>query len=62
LSKPDTIEHVWIDPDTGLRADSGCAGARELPFAEGSAPAELSPCAGDVPARVRGWLQRLFGR
>ncbi|HET9405460.1 MAG TPA: penicillin-binding protein 1B [Burkholderiales bacterium] len=62
LPKPDTIEHVWVDPDTGLRADSGCAGARELPFAEGSAPAEHSPCAGDVPARVRGWLQRLFGR
>ena len=62
LSKPDTIEHVWIDPQTGLRADSGCADARELPFAQGSAPEERSPCAGDVPARVRGWFQRFFGR
>jgi len=62
LPKPDTIEHVWIDPHTGLRADSGCADARELPFAQGSAPAERSPCTGDVPARFKGWLERIFGR
>ena len=62
LPKPETVEHVWIDPQTGLRADSGCAGARELPFAGGSAPVERSPCAADIPARVRSWFERLFGR
>jgi penicillin-binding protein 1B len=60
LPKPDTIENVWIDPQNGLRADSGCAGARELPFAGGSAPVERSPCAGDLPARVKSWFEQLF--
>ena len=62
LPKPEAVEHVWIDPQTGLRADSGCAGARELPFTGGSAPVERSPCAADIPARVRSWFERLFSR
>jgi len=62
LPKPDTIEHVWIDLQSGLRADSSCAGARELPFAQGSAPAGRSPCTSDFPSRVRSWFERMFGR
>ncbi len=62
LPKPDSIENVWIDPQNGLRADSGCAGARELPFAAGSAPAEFSPCTGDLPGRVKSWFERIFGQ
>ena len=62
LPRPETIEMAWIDPQTGLLADRACAGAVELPFAKGSAPTEHAPCASSAPARVRSWLQRLFGR
>ena len=69
LPKPDGVESVLIDPQSGLRADSGCAGALELPFAQGSAPVERAPCATSVGVAVeevkqqtKSWLQRLFGR
>jgi penicillin-binding protein 1B len=69
LPRPEGIENVLIDPQSGLRADIGCAGALELPFANGSAPAERAPCATDVGVaveqvkeRARSWLERLFRR
>jgi penicillin-binding protein 1B len=69
LPKPDGIENVLIDPQSGLRADFACSGAVELPFALGSAPVERAPCASAVGAAVEGvkqqaknWMQRLFGR
>jgi penicillin-binding protein 1B len=71
LEKPERIEHVWIDPQSGLRGIS-CPGAQELPFVQGSAPRELAPCAtpldGAVEAvgatieKAKSWLDRLFGR
>jgi len=61
LPVPEQIETVWIDPANGLRASADCAGARELPFYRGSAPAENSPC---VSTRANGtgksWWRRLF--
>ena len=69
LPKPDGIENVLIDPESGLRADFACPGAVELPFAQGSAPAERAPCASALGVAVEGvkqqaksWMQRLFGR
>ena len=69
LPKPDGIENVLIDPQSGLRADFACAGALELPFAQGSAPVERAPCASavgiavdQVKQQAKSWLQRLFGR
>jgi len=68
-AKPDGIENVLIDPQSGLRADVLCAGALELPFAQGSAPVERAPCASalgvaveDVKQSAKNWLERLFGR
>ncbi len=71
LEKPERIEHVWIDPQSGLRGIS-CPGAQELPFVQGSAPREMAPCATAVDAAVeavgatvdkaKSWLERLFGR
>ena len=71
-AKPERIEDVWIDPQTILRGDSGCPGAVELPFVQGSAPADRAPCASAVGAAVdavdntvkkaKSWLERLFGR
>ena len=72
LNKPDGIEQVWIDPQTNLRGDSGCAGALELPFVQGSAPAERSPCSTAVGQAVdavdntvkkaKSWFERIFGK
>ena len=62
LPKPDGVEIVHIDPQTGLRG-SGCPGAFELPFVAGSAPEGRAPCAdGKTVERVKGWLERIFGR
>jgi penicillin-binding protein 1B len=72
LASPESIERVWIDPQTNLRGDSQCAGAVQLPFIQGSAPRETSPCATTSGAvvdavdqgvqRAKSWFDRLFGR
>jgi penicillin-binding protein 1B len=72
LPKPDAVEQVWIDPQTNLRGDSQCAGAVELPFIQGSAPRDTSPCSTTSGAvidavdhsvqKAKSWLERLFGR
>jgi penicillin-binding protein 1B len=69
LAKPEGIENVLIDPQSGLRADFACAEALELPFAQGSAPSERAPCASavgvaveQVKQKAKSWLQRLFGK
>jgi penicillin-binding protein 1B len=66
--KPDGIEIVLIDAESGLRADAGCTGAIELPFTQGSAPVERAPCSSAlgvvieaVQQRAKSWLERLFG-
>ena len=62
LPKPDGVEVVAIDPQTGLRG-SGCPGAYDLPFVAGSAPEGRAPCAdGQTVEKVKGWLERIFGR
>jgi len=67
--KPDGIENVLIDPQSGLRADVLCPGALELPFVQGSAPVERAPCASalgvaveEVKQSAKTWLERLFRR
>jgi penicillin-binding protein 1B len=63
LPRPEGVEQVWIDPENGLRADSTCNGAVELPFVQGSAPEERSPCATTTtPQRIRNFFDRLFNR
>jgi penicillin-binding protein 1B len=72
LAKPERIELVWIDPQTGLRGGTSCPGSMEIPFVQGSAPRERAPCSGAVDAaveaveatveRAKSWLERLFGR
>ena len=71
-AQADGIEQVWIDPQTNLRGDSQCAGALELPFVQGSAPQERSPCASVAGSvidtvdttvkKAKGFWERLFGR
>jgi penicillin-binding protein 1B len=72
LARPERVEVVSIDPLTGLRGGPSCPGAAEVPFVQGSAPAERAPCSGAMDAaveavekgveRAKGWLDRLLGR
>jgi penicillin-binding protein 1B len=72
LAKPERIELVWIDPQTGLRGGTSCPGSTEIPFVQGSAPRDRAPCSGAVDAaveaveatveRAKSWFERLFGR
>ena len=58
---PENIEMVWIDSESGRRADSACHGAGEWPFIRGSAPTETAPCVSRSPVKaVKGWFKRLF--
>lgn len=59
LDAPPGIEQVWVDA-AGLRALSGCEGAVELPFVQGTAPVDSAPCArgvGGVLRRSMDWLK-----
>ncbi|HVJ24296.1 MAG TPA: transglycosylase domain-containing protein, partial [Burkholderiales bacterium] len=70
--KPERIELVWIDPQSGLRGGTSCPGSQEVPFMQGSAPRDRAPCSGTMDAAVeavgetvekaKGWFGRLFGR
>jgi penicillin-binding protein 1B len=70
--KPERIEMVWIDPQSGLRGGTSCPGSQEVPFMQGSAPRDRAPCSGTMDAAVeavgetvekaKGWFGRLFGR
>ena len=72
LARPERIELVSIDPQTGLRGGVSCPGSSEVPFVQGSAPRERAPCSGAMDAAVeavgetatkaKNWFQRLFGR
>jgi penicillin-binding protein 1B len=72
LAKPERIEVVSIDPQTGLRGGVSCPGSTEIPFVQGSAPRDRAPCSGAMDAaveaveksveRAKGWFERLFGR
>jgi penicillin-binding protein 1B len=56
------VEYQWIDPATGLLADSACLDAVQLPFVSGSAPQQYAPCArgrGSLPEAVD-WFKELF--
>jgi penicillin-binding protein 1B len=56
------IETMRIDPGSGLRADSGCPDAVELPFIQDSGPSEWAPCAG-ASSRFQqpvDWFKELF--
>ena len=72
LPKPERVELVWIDPQTGLRGGTTCPGATEVPFVQGSAPSDRAPCSGAMDAavevveksveRAKNWFDRLFRR
>ena len=54
LEKPERVEHVWIDPQSGLRGGMSCPGAQEVPFVQGSAPARARSVRESGRCRGRG--------
>ncbi|HEB77633.1 MAG TPA: penicillin-binding protein 1B, partial [Methylothermaceae bacterium] len=63
LTQPETVEWVWIEPETGLRADENCPGAQRFPFIRGSAPEQVAPCyhqPSSPPVPLPRWLERWF--
>jgi penicillin-binding protein 1B len=61
LSSPESIEKVWIDPVTRLRANSACADAQLWPYKKGSAPMESSPCVATPVNQAHEWLNKMLG-
>lgn len=61
FARPEGITYAWYDPATGLASAEHCAGARYLPYAEGSEPRQQGSCRrsfeNDVVDWVRRWLQ-----
>ncbi|RJQ46829.1 MAG: penicillin-binding protein 1B [Gammaproteobacteria bacterium] len=60
LTPPASVELARVDLQTGLRAGPGCADAVELPFIEGSAPGEISPCADGGENSIERFFKRFF--
>ncbi len=56
LSMPDTVQNVWIDAETGLKANELCAGAVRYPFVRGSEPAKDAPCVSSTVNKAKTWL------
>lgn len=44
LLPPESIEVVWVDPVSGLRADADCQGAIQVPYSIGFSPNERASC------------------
>lgn len=60
LIPPDNIEQVWVEPETGLRADASCSGAKQFPFIIGSAPTQLASCLQRPFKTDRTWFERFI--
>ncbi|MEE4659856.1 MAG: penicillin-binding protein 1B [Halieaceae bacterium] len=56
---PATIKHYWVDEASGKLSDERCAGARLLPFIEGSQPQAQAPCS-DRGNGVFRWFREVF--
>lgn len=61
LSAPESIEKVWVDPVTRLRANSACSGAQVWPYKKGSAPKGFSPCVTTPVNQAHEWLNKMMG-
>lgn len=57
---PASVEEAQIDPQSGLRADEGCAGAITVPFLVGTVPASYASCANARESTPLEWLKDIF--
>lgn len=56
-ARPNEVNLVWIDRETGLLSEKHCENAVELPFIRGSEPTEHSGCKAASPLD---WLKKIF--
>lgn len=59
IEPPEGIVYLWIDENTGLRSKSICAGARYMPFIQGSAPEQSASCNTNLPS-IWQWFRNIF--
>ncbi len=60
---PDGAYWLWVDRGSGRLSAESCAGAVQLPFVEGSEPAEMTPClAATREADKESIWRKLFGK
>ncbi|MCG8611422.1 MAG: penicillin-binding protein 1B [Pseudomonadales bacterium] len=56
---PEGVDHYWIMEESEKVTDSGCEGARELPFIVGTQPVEYQNCQSGF-GQIKGWIKNLF--
>jgi penicillin-binding protein 1B len=59
--KPQGVNYHWVETDTNRLSSQGCAGARYLPYIDGSEPAEKSPCYNPGGKDVFNWIKDKLG-
>ena len=59
--QPEGIDYYWIETDTGLLSQKGCAGVRYLPFITGSEPTAQSQCSPASIDNAVDWLKDILG-
>ncbi|MFW7380680.1 MAG: penicillin-binding protein 1B [Oligoflexus sp.] len=60
LTKPQNVVYEWVEEKTGLLGDEHCAGMRQLPFIEGTAPTERADSCRRSEYPVVDWIKRFF--
>ncbi|WP_428354364.1 penicillin-binding protein 1B [Methyloprofundus sp.] len=56
LSRPDSVISVWIDKNSGLKANELCPDIIAYPFIRGSEPSENAECIGTSMNKVKTWF------
>ncbi len=61
-ARPEGVEYVWVDEQTGLLSDQRCEGSRQLPFITGTAPQRSVDCGQRRPSNnpldwFRSWFR-----
>ncbi|MGD9659894.1 MAG: penicillin-binding protein 1B [Porticoccaceae bacterium] len=61
FQKPQGVTYHWVEAATGLLSSEGCAGARYLPFIDGSEPTQKSNCYRTTGGDVMDWIKGRLG-
>jgi len=56
LAMPDSVELLWIEPETGLLANELCLGAVRYAFVRGSGPIKNAECVDSPMNKTKMWL------
>lgn len=60
LSQPDSVEMLWVDPETGKKANELCPSAVAYPFVRGSEPTENASCIESTVNKAKVWLNEII--